>query len=195
MRGKWFSYKSIPNALSVLRMLLVPPFIRIIYDIFVYGCTKNLGLVIIFFTIILTDIADGYLARRLKCASQAGAKLDVLSDTVYTIFSLTAFAYFKIIPAWFIVIMILKLLEFTATSRLMSEKQNGKRPLLFDKIGRLSVCMVMLLPGLFVFRCIITGYKTAMNVTVYIVTIMLILSFINRTKTLYNKTGAGALWD
>ena len=163
-------------------MLLVLPFIVIIYDIFVYACTKNLGLVIIFFTIILSDIADGYLARKLKCASKTGAKLDVISDTAYTILSLAVFAYFKIIPVWFIFVMIVKLIEFMVTSKLIKEKQKSERTMIFDKLGKISVCIVMLLPGAFVFRCIIVDYKIVMNAAVYVITFMLLLSFISRIK-------------
>ena len=182
MDNKWFSYKNIPNTLSLMRMMLVLPFVLIIHDIFVYECTKNLGLVVIFFTIIMSDIADGYLARKLKCTSKTGAKLDVISDTVYTILSLTVFVYFKIIPVWFVFIMVLKLIEFIVTSKSIKEKQNIEKTLIFDKMGKLSVCIVMLLPGIFVFRCIIIDYKIVMNVTIYIITIMLIISFINRIK-------------
>ena len=176
------SYKSIPNTLSLLRLLLVLPFVMIIHDIFVYECTKNLGLVIIFFTIIASDIADGYLARKLKCTSKTGAALDVISDAVYTILSLTAFAYFNIIPIWFICIMLLKLCEFMITSKLIQKNQPYEKALIYDKIGKISVCTAMLLPGIFVFRCIIIDYKTVMNIIIYIITIMLILSFINRIK-------------
>ena len=112
MYNKLLSYKNIPNTLSLLRALLAVPFIVSIHDIFVYACTKNLGLLLLFFAIILSDIADGFLARKLNCASNTGAKLDIISDTVYTMLSLTAFAYFKIIPVWFIFILILKLIEF-----------------------------------------------------------------------------------
>ena len=164
-------------------MLLVLPFVIIIHDIFVYQCTKNLGLVIIFFTIILSDIADGYLARKLNCASKAGARLDIISDTVYAILSLAAFAYFKIIPVWFIFIMALKLIEFFVTSKLINQKQNYEKTLFFDRIGKISICTIMLLPGIFVFRCIIIDYKTVMNIIIYIITIMFIISFINRIKT------------
>jgi hypothetical protein len=38
----------------------------------------------------------------------------------------------------------------------------------------------MLLPGIFVFRCVIIDYKTVMNIIVYIITVMLIVSFFNR---------------
>jgi phosphatidylglycerophosphate synthase len=71
---KRFSYKNVPNGLSLLRMLLVLPFIIIIHDIFVYECTKNLFLLITFFTIILSDVSDGWLARKLKCTSDTALR-------------------------------------------------------------------------------------------------------------------------
>ncbi|MDR2793910.1 MAG: CDP-alcohol phosphatidyltransferase family protein, partial [Treponema sp.] len=76
--------KNVPNILSVLRIALVLPFTAIIHDIFMYECTKNLFLLILFITIIISDVADGYLARKLNCTSNAGAKLDIISDTFYT---------------------------------------------------------------------------------------------------------------
>jgi CDP-diacylglycerol--glycerol-3-phosphate 3-phosphatidyltransferase len=178
--NKWISYKNIPNALSLFRMLLVLPFLVTVHDIFVYHCGKNWILLLVFFAIIVSDLADGYLARKLKCASNAGAKLDVLSDTVYTISSLTIFAYFNVTPMWFIFIMALKLLEFAITSRILKHKQKSGGMLFFDKIGKISVSIVMLLPGVFAFRCIIMDYKMVMNVAIYVITTMLALSFINR---------------
>jgi CDP-diacylglycerol--glycerol-3-phosphate 3-phosphatidyltransferase len=100
-------------------MAVVLPFIVTIHDIFVYECTKNWVLLVAFFVIIISDIADGYLARKLKCTSNTGAKLDIISDSLYTILSLAAFAYFNIIPIWFIFIMLFKLIEFIVTSRLI----------------------------------------------------------------------------
>ncbi|MDR2485075.1 MAG: CDP-alcohol phosphatidyltransferase family protein [Treponema sp.] len=177
---RWFCYKNAPNALSLARMLLVLPFMLIIHDIFVYECTKNGGLLLVFIAIILSDVADGYLARKLRCTSNTGAKLDIISDTLYTFSSLTAFAYFKIIPVWFIFIMALKLIEFIITSALIKNKQKSAEIIFFDKIGKISVSIVMILPGIFVFRCIIIDYKMVMNIIIYIITAMLILSFINR---------------
>ena len=161
-------------------MLLALPFALIVHDIFVFKCTKNLGLVIIFFVIIVSDVADGYLARKLNCTSNTGAKLDIIADTLWTFFSLAIFAYFKIIPVWFIGIMLLKLLEFIVTSKLLQGRQKTQSLLVFDKIGKLSVSVVMLLPGMFVFRCMIIDYKTPMNIDIYIITTLLAVSFANR---------------
>jgi CDP-diacylglycerol--glycerol-3-phosphate 3-phosphatidyltransferase len=180
MNIKQFSYKNVPNSLSLLRMSLVLPFIIIIHDIFVYECTKNLFLAITFFTIIISDIADGFLARKLKCTSDTGARLDIISDTLYTILSLTAFAYFKIIPVWFIFVMALKLIEFIMTSKMIRNKRKSENIIFFDRIGKISVSIAMLLPGIFVFRCVIIDYKTVMNIIIYIITVLLIVSFFNR---------------
>jgi CDP-diacylglycerol--glycerol-3-phosphate 3-phosphatidyltransferase len=179
---KYLSYKNVPNFLSLLRLLLVPLFVTIVHDIFVHGCTKNLFLLITFSAIIISDAADGYLARKLKCTSDTGAKLDIFSDAFYTILSLTAFAYFKVIPLWFVFIMVLKLIEFVITSRIMRNRQKTENKIFFDKIGKTSVSLVMLLPGIFVFRCIIIDYKTVMNIMVYMITAMLIISFFNRIR-------------
>lgn len=172
--------ENIPNILSLARMFLVLPFVIIIHDIFIYECTKNLFLLLIFIFIIISDIVDGYLARKLKCTSNTGAKLDIVSDAVYTILSLGAFVYFKIIPIWFVYIMLLKLTEFTITSKLIKNTKKYESNIFFDKIGKISVCIAMLLPGIFVFRCVIVDYKTVMNIIIYIITTMLIISFINR---------------
>jgi CDP-diacylglycerol--glycerol-3-phosphate 3-phosphatidyltransferase len=158
----------------------VVPFVIIIHDIFVHGCAKNLFLLITFFTIIISDAADGFLARKLKCASDTGAKLDIVSDALYTVFSLAAFAYFKVIPVWFVFALVLKLIEFVITSRMMRNRQKTGNKIFFDKMGKTSVSIAMLLPGVFVFRCIITDYKTVMNTVVYMITAMFIISFFNR---------------
>jgi CDP-diacylglycerol--glycerol-3-phosphate 3-phosphatidyltransferase len=170
----------IPNILSLLRMALVLPFVWILHDIFVYECAKNFFLIITFITILASDAADGFLARKLQCVSSAGEKLDVAADTVYTTLSLATFAYFKIIPIWFVVLLLLKLAEFFITSKLMDGNQRPGNALFFDKIGKISVAIAMLLPGIFVFRCLISNYRLAMNASIYVITAMLALSLANR---------------
>jgi CDP-diacylglycerol--glycerol-3-phosphate 3-phosphatidyltransferase len=73
-----------PNAVSLFRLSLVFPFLLFIHDIIVYDCT-NLFSLIIFVSIILSDMLDGYLARRLNCASPLGARLGIFSDTLYSL--------------------------------------------------------------------------------------------------------------
>jgi CDP-diacylglycerol--glycerol-3-phosphate 3-phosphatidyltransferase len=188
LKNKCISYKNFPNILSLFRAVLVLPFLLIIHDIFVYNCAKNWFLLLIFSAILISDVADGYLARKLKCTSNTGARLDIIADTLYTISSLMVFAYFNIIPVWFIVVMVLKLMEFIITSKIIKNNQKSKSIVFFDKIGKISVSSVMLLPGIFAFRCIIIDYKTVMNIIIYIITAALIISFVNRIMNIIKNT-------
>jgi CDP-diacylglycerol--glycerol-3-phosphate 3-phosphatidyltransferase len=179
------SYKSIPNSVSVLRMVLALFFVVIVHDIFVYGCTSNLLLTITFSAIIATDVADGYLARKLKCTSSAGAKLDIVADSVYVILSLAVFAYFQVISAWFVLVIVLKLIEFAITSRIMRGRRRTESALFFDRLGKTAICTVMLLPGMFVFRCVIVDYTLVMNMMVYALTAMIVVSSCKRVAEIF----------
>ena len=179
------SYKYIPNILSLMRGLLVLPFVYGIYRIYVLGYGKNSVLIVLFSIIIISDLLDGFFARKFDSASTFGAKLDIFSDAFYTLSSLIILAYINITPVWFIYIMTIKLLEFIVTSKIIHRKQKTNDVAIFDKIGEISVLIIMLLPGIFVFRCVILDYKIVMNSIIYLVTIMFIVSFIYRiTKTI-----------
>ncbi len=70
---------SLPNILSALRLLSVP--------VLVFLAWADLGreFTILFVCALLTDLADGYLARRLGVESELGARLDSWGDfAVYT---------------------------------------------------------------------------------------------------------------
>jgi hypothetical protein len=90
------------------------------------------------------------------------------------------FVYFQFIPLWFPLVMVIKLIEFMITSKIIKDKYKTNAPVIFDKMGKMAVNMVMLMPGLFVFRCLVANYAQVMGVTVYIITFLFIISFLSR---------------
>jgi CDP-diacylglycerol--glycerol-3-phosphate 3-phosphatidyltransferase len=77
--------KSIPNILSVLRILLAPVLVCLAW----FG-HKNYFLIVLVMGL-LTDALDGYLARKLNATSETGAKLDSIGDLcMYVILPLCA---------------------------------------------------------------------------------------------------------
>jgi CDP-diacylglycerol--glycerol-3-phosphate 3-phosphatidyltransferase len=78
--------KHLPNAISALRFLgaVCLLFFRV----------ESCAFWVIYFVCGLSDMADGYLARRLGCESKTGALLDSLADLVFVIC-----CCFKLIPA------------------------------------------------------------------------------------------------
>lgn len=94
--------KHIPNALTILRFLLIP-------FILIYIFTGNYILAFVFFTISgLTDIADGFIARKFNLISNFGKLMDPLADKLTQIFTLTSLAICNIIPIWILIIVLLK---------------------------------------------------------------------------------------
>ncbi len=94
--------KHIPNILTILRFLLIPV---IVFYIF----TGNDILAFIFFTISgLTDIADGFIARKFNLISNFGKLMDPLADKLTQIFTLASLVFTNIIPIWILLIVLLK---------------------------------------------------------------------------------------
>jgi CDP-diacylglycerol--glycerol-3-phosphate 3-phosphatidyltransferase len=137
--------------------------------------------------IIVSDVMDGYLARKLNCTSITGAKLDVIADGVYVISSIATFAYFQVVPAWFVLVIVLKLSDFVITSRIMRDRKKTDSVLFFDKLGIFAIRAVMLLPGVFVFRCVIAEYALVMNITTYVLTAMIVVSSWRRMTVVFGK--------
>ena len=68
---------TIPNQLTLLRILLIPVFVLVYYLPFSWN---NIFACVIFVLAAVTDILDGYLARRLNQTSSLGAFLDPVAD-------------------------------------------------------------------------------------------------------------------
>lgn len=94
--------KHIPNTLTIIRFLLIP---FIVVNIF----TRNYIVAFILFTISgITDIADGYIARKLKLISNFGKLMDPLADKLTQISTLASLAITSLIPIWILIIVLLK---------------------------------------------------------------------------------------
>ena len=78
--------KSLPNAISALRFLVAVCLL--------FFRVESCAFWIIYFVCGLSDMADGYLARKLGCESKMGALLDSLADLAFVIC-----CCFKLIPA------------------------------------------------------------------------------------------------
>lgn len=68
---------NIPNQLTLLRIILIPVFVLVYYLPFDWS---NLVACIIFALAGITDVLDGYLARKLNQTSSLGAFLDPVAD-------------------------------------------------------------------------------------------------------------------
>lgn len=101
-------FKHVPNILTIIRFLLIP-------IIIIFAIQDNYIATIIVLTISgITDILDGYIARRFNFISDFGKLMDPLADKATQITILGVLTIQKIIPLWILIIVLLK--EFLMVS-------------------------------------------------------------------------------
>lgn len=95
-------FKHIPNILTIIRILLIPV-------ILFYVFTGQYIIAFIVFTLSgLTDIADGFIARKFNLISNFGKLMDPLADKLTQIATLTSLVITDIIPIWILIIVLFK---------------------------------------------------------------------------------------
>ena len=94
--------KHVPNALTIARFILIPFILTSLIN-------DNYILTFIFLTLSgLTDVLDGYIARKFDLISNFGKLIDPLADKSTQVAILTTLALKELIPIWMIIVVFLK---------------------------------------------------------------------------------------
>lgn len=91
---------TVPNMLSMLRLLLVPVFLVLV----VAGAYVPALIVLV--TASLTDLLDGYLARRFDQVTRLGQLLDPAADRLYIFAALIGLAANELVPWWIVIVIV-----------------------------------------------------------------------------------------
>jgi len=125
--------KTIPNMLSVSRLVLIPSLI--IPSFFITNEQEARTIFLIMFIIIgVTDKLDGTIARYLNQTSHLGAKLDTMADMVfYPLVALWLYRFApEVVSGWWILVYLLLALFFM--KMILGKKKFGEIPA-FHTIG------------------------------------------------------------
>ena len=172
---------TIPNLLSFFRILLIP----VIIQLYVYRDNLELTAVVIIISGI-TDILDGFIARRFGMVSDFGKALDPLADKLTqaaVLFCLSTRYPLIIMPLAIMAIkelfaFILRLLVFAKTEIVESAQWHGK-------LNTVVLYAVILLHMLW-----INIPRDVSNASIYTATVMMIFS-----SLLYSISGARILFE
>ena len=97
--------RQIPNILSAIRLLAVPVFVVVFFSDLPHA---NLWALAIFVAAELTDILDGYLARRNGWITDVGKILDPLADKLMQAAAIISLAVKQPVLIWLTVLFVLK---------------------------------------------------------------------------------------
>lgn len=125
--------------------------------------------------IVLTDVLDGILARKLNAISNFGAYYDVTADFIAIILAYSAFAIKNIYPYWLLVLFIVSFAFFIFASK--TDK------LIYDPIGKYYGAALFISIGITIFY---TKDPMPLIILIFLVVIT-IFSFASRIYSLNRK--------
>jgi len=114
---------TVPNALSVLRLLGVPLFLWLLL-----GPHADIAALVVLAVSGFTDWADGVLARMLNQTSKLGALLDPAADRLYILATLVGLTLRHIIPWWLAAIIVGRDLLLSLTLPVLRRHGYGPPP-------------------------------------------------------------------
>jgi CDP-diacylglycerol--glycerol-3-phosphate 3-phosphatidyltransferase len=120
LKEEYQTYLTIPNQLTALRILLVPVFVGLLLQVDPY--LKLFG-VLVFALASLTDIYDGYHARKYGVETRLGAFLDPLADKLLITAAFLLYVWMGYLILWMVVLVVVRDVVVTAL-RVYAEYKN-----------------------------------------------------------------------
>ena len=114
---------NLPNKLTILRMIMIVPFVIVMLAGSVIPAGKWIALAL-FIVASLTDFVDGYLARKYNLVTNFGKFMDPLADKLLTIAAMVMFCEWGMMPAWALMLVLTR--EFAVTGLRLVAVGKGK---------------------------------------------------------------------
>ncbi len=112
---------NLANKLTLLRVILIPVFVIVLYAGFPYS---NYLALIIFAAASLTDFLDGYIARSRNLVTDFGKFMDPLADKILVMTAMIMFVSWNQMPAWVFAIVLAR--ELAVSGLRMIAATDGK---------------------------------------------------------------------
>ncbi|MDP2913707.1 MAG: CDP-diacylglycerol--glycerol-3-phosphate 3-phosphatidyltransferase [Candidatus Omnitrophota bacterium] len=139
---------TLPDKLTVSRI-----FLTFIFMCFVFShgvLAKALAL----FTFILasfTDFLDGFIAKKRNISTDFGKLMDPIADKILVLAAFLAFVEMKLIPAWMVVIIILREITITglrvfalARGKVIPADEGGKQKMVSQVAAILAILLFLI---------------------------------------------------
>lgn len=111
---------TVPNILTLIRLLAIPVLAYLIYA----GDEYNIVAFIVFASIWLTDLLDGYIARRFNQTTEFGKLFDPLVDKIFQLVTAVMMCIVHKMPIWVPIVIFGKELAMVIGSSILLRKWN-----------------------------------------------------------------------
>lgn len=163
----------VPNAITISRFLLIPVLFLVLKD---SQYTAALG---VFFIAGVSDVLDGYVARRFNVQSQLGAVLDPLADKALLITTYVMLAFLNLVPFWLMVAIVFRDIFIVGVVLGITSSQGPIRmnPSLLSKLNTFS--QIALVLGILLQQSLAWQGQGVIDVALYFVLFTTVSSFVH----------------
>lgn len=132
---------NIPNLLSILRLVLVPVFVFVFHS----GAKYAFAIAAVIFVVAsLTDVLDGYIARRFNQITRLGRVLDPMADKLLKASAMVCLSIVRIVPVWATVALFVKELTMLfGAIALYRRVKDVPGSNIFGKTAEFSICALI----------------------------------------------------
>ncbi|MGH9470933.1 MAG: CDP-diacylglycerol--glycerol-3-phosphate 3-phosphatidyltransferase [Terriglobia bacterium] len=141
---------SLPNSLTLLRIFFVPLLVVLLLT---NAQNMDLWAVGVFIAAAITDLLDGYFARRQRQVSRLGILLDPIADKLLVSSAFISLVALHLVPAWIVVIIIGRELAVSglravasAEGYIIPASELGKSKMVFEVIAITVIALVPRFP-------------------------------------------------
>jgi len=163
---EWFK-KIFPNFLSVLRIVLLVPFVMALR-----ADDLTLSIVTVL-TILATDFLDGKLARAWGSVSRTGKVLDPLSDKICTAVAGFGLIVYRSFPTWLLAVILIRDAIILSAGFMLIRARHFVP--VSDPVGRVSVGIIS--AALIVYLLRLEALKGLANAATVLVLVASLLSY------------------
>lgn len=194
-------YITIPNLITLLRILLIPFFILLAYYSLVADFPSiypaTLSAFFIFLAIRATDIIDGWVARLTNSISVLGSYLDVWADFLFVLCSYMMLNFMDFVPTWLTLLAVYKFFEFLILSEIINRHRANNNiendsVIHYDIPGRVVSALFYTFPVVILFFRLLCIESYALKIMCYGILAFTIVSSILKItsikKTITRKT-------
>lgn len=138
---------NLPNALTLLRILLTAVFLSLL---FVDDPWYKLSALAVFVIAALTDYLDGRIARQTGQITAFGQLMDPIADKILVFGAFLAFVQLGVVPAWIVIVMLAREVLITGLRLLAANRgqvlpaqSSGKHKTILQLISILAVLTLL----------------------------------------------------
>ncbi len=189
---------NLPNKLTMLRIILTFVFMLLLFS---HGVLAKSAALIIFVAACVTDLYDGYIARRRNMITDFGKFMDPIADKILVLSAFFAFIEMNLIPAWMVLVIVLREFVVTGirflalTKKMVLPAEEGGKHKTVSQMAAIFIILLFLIfreicmeiPGYWV-PAIENSFKDAIFILMIFVTALTLISgaaFLYKNRSLF----------